>query len=151
MRAAIGFVIGFCVSAGIAVGASDAVRLPISNDTVLPTPEVEPGPVPCGCPCPPAGPIDTDNDGVPDSQDSDDDGDGMTDIFEREVSKTHPGRPDSDGDGARDDEEYILSKLLDNPPDPNIDDTDEDGWTDGYELEHGTDPADALSNPVSQR
>ena len=48
---------------------------------------------------------DTDGDGVPDVEDSDDDNDGLTDIYEKNTSKTNPSRPDSDGDGTPDGEE----------------------------------------------
>lgn len=126
----------------LAASSSWAVRVPVRDDVIQPDPGVNP----CEVPCPA---LDTDGDGTPDVDDSDDDGDGMTDVFEMEVSKTHPKRRDSDGDGAPDDEEYISSQLSDRGTDPNNDDTDGDGWTDGYEIEHFSNPVDPKHTPLS--
>ncbi len=123
------------------------LQVPVLLDPEGPVDPVPSPPEACD-PCKFCGPIDTDGDGTPDTDDSDDDGDGMTDVYEMEVSKTHPQRPDSDGDGLSDTVEYLQALTSLKPLDPNNDDIDGDGWTDGYEDEHGTDHTDPDSNPT---
>jgi hypothetical protein len=90
------------------------------------------------------GKLDSDGDGLADSQDSDDDNDGMTDVLEAQKG-TNPKLKDSDGDQLPDVEEVLDNRV--DPVDPCNDDTDGDGWTDGYEADHGTNPTDPESNP----
>lgn len=88
-------------------------------------------------------PIDSDNDGIPDSIDDDDDNDGYTDVQEISLDtspndeKSYPTnieKQDSDNDGSSD----------------NVDDDDDnDGYTDLQELYEGTNPLDATSFPVN--
>ena len=96
--------------------------------------------------------MDSDGDGVPNAEDSDDDNDGLTDKFEEQL-ETNPLLPDSDGDGLTDAEEVIGPGFdpetgIPVPTDPNNDDVDNDGWTDGAERDHGSDPHNPDSTPV---
>jgi len=96
---------------------------------------------------------DTDGDGVPDIEDSDDDNDGLTDVYEREVSGTNPTLADSDGDGTSDSAELMglgIDPETGQPfgtTDPNNDDSDGDGFTDTFENEHNTDPNEERHTP----
>ena len=60
---------------------------------------------------------------------TDRDGDGLSDRYERKVSKTDPRRKDTDRDGLRDRYELRVSKTR-----PRRKDTDRDGLGDGYEV-----------------
>jgi len=97
---------------------------------------------------------DTDGDGVPDVEDSDDDNDGLTDIYEKNTSKTNPSRPDSDGDGTPDGEELVghgIDPRTGEPKgatDPKNDDSDGDGFTDSFENKHNSDPNERQITPV---
>ncbi len=83
--------------------------------------------------------------------DLDTDGDGLLDWYETgtgvyvspEDTGTSPTNRDSDGDDL-DDGEEVLVRLSD----PNIADTDEDGFLDGYEVATGKSPVDALDKPA---
>ena len=75
--------------------------------------------------------IDTDGDGIPDSQDPDDDNDGVADT-EDEFPKDPNEWQDTDGDGIGDN------------ADP---DDDNDGWSDEEEINQGTNPKDPESYP----
>lgn len=68
----------------------------------------------------------------------DSDGDGLTDAFERIVSKTNPANADTDGDGMPDGWEYVsgLNPFID---DSSVD-TDDDGIPNGGEYRLGTCP-----------
>ena len=70
----------------------------------------------------------------------DSDNDGLTDTQEADLG-TDPDNADSDGDGLEDGAEVALGT------DPTASDTDGDGYTDGEEVDEGTSPtsaADAL-------
>ena len=105
-------------------------------------------------PPPPDLTTDTDGDGVPDIEDSDDDNDGLTDIYEKNTSKTNPSRPDSDGDGTPDGEELAgsgrdpITQLPIGATDPKNDDSDGDGFTDSFENKHNSDPNERQITPV---
>jgi MYXO-CTERM domain-containing protein len=77
--------------------------------------------------------LDTDHDGIPDSEDPDDDNDGRSDDDEREDG-TDPKDRDTDDDGLDDGDEHRRGT---NPKDR---DTDKDGVSDGDEVARGTDP-----------
>lgn len=93
-------------------------------------------------------PIDTDGDGLDDSQESaagtspenpDTDGDGLSDGDEVLIRSTDPLNKDTDNDILSDGDEvnrYGTSPLLA--------DTDGDGFNDGTEISTGTDPTNAL-------
>jgi len=96
---------------------------------------------------------DTDKDGLPDwyeekygfdpenSEDAgeDEDGDGLTNKQEF-ATRTNPADKDSDGDGFTDGEESSVgTPVLDGSYHPQTD-TDNDGMTDVWEKENGTDP-----------
>lgn len=115
--------------------------------------------------------IDTDGDGIPDSQDPDDDNDGWSDEEEQEFG-TDPKNPDdypldTDGDhipdsiDTDDDNDGVADTEDAFPKDPsewkdtdgdgigdNADpDDDNDGYTDEEEINQGTDPKDPESYP----
>ena len=115
--------------------------------------------------------IDTDGDGIPDSQDPDDDNDGWSDEEEQEFG-TDPKNPDDypldtdddhipdsidtddDNDGVADSEDAFPkdpSEWQDTDGDgigDNADpDDDNDGYTDEEEINQGTDPKDPESYP----
>ncbi len=90
---------------------------------------------------------DTDRDGLSDSNeialglnplDRDTDDDGKLDSYGILVDTT-----DSDADGLSDELEAILGTITGDI------DTDNDGFSDGLEFEAGTDPLEALDNPLS--
>ncbi|MFO0747195.1 MAG: Ig-like domain-containing protein [Myxococcota bacterium] len=64
----------------------------------------------------------------------DSDGDGLTDVYEVDVSFTDPNDPDTDNDGLDDGTE------VDGPTDPLDADSDDDGISDGDEAHGTTDP-----------
>ncbi len=66
-------------------------------------------------------------DGEPSVCEEDTDGDGLSDNYERDISRTDPNDPDSDDDGLSDGVEV----LGDNGTDPNDPDSDDDGLCDG--------------------
>jgi len=76
----------------------------------------------------------------------DGDGDGMNDQWERtfflDPEDPEDAKEDPDGDGLTNLEEW---KNGTNPYDP---DSDDDGYSDGYEVRHGTDPTSASSRPL---
>ena len=108
------------------------------------------------------GPVDTDGDGIPDEVEIawgldpfnpsdanlDPDGDCLTNLQEYRDTHTDPNNPDTDGDGMKDGcDEYNhgldpLDPTGVNGPDGDL---DEDGWTNAFELEIGTQPNDAGS------
>ncbi len=71
-------------------------------------------------------PVDTDGDGIPDSEDTDDDNDGVNDKDE-EAAGTDPKNPDSDGDGVNDGDEDTDG---DGKPNKEESDADSDEVTD---------------------
>ena len=75
--------------------------------------------------------VDTDLDGVGNNEDADDDGDGIDDDFDALPLDANENS-DSDNDGVGDNADL---------------DDDNDGFTDVEELEEGTDPLDAKSQP----
>jgi len=91
--------------------------------------------------------VDTDGDGIPDSQDTDDDNDGLSDIQEQALG-TDPLKPDTDGDGRGDADDNC--PLLANSDQKDTDgdgagdlcdpDDDNDGLSDQEETGLGTDP-----------
>jgi len=93
------------------------------------------------------GDIDSDGDGLLDSEESDirtdpynpdTDDDGLTDGDEVNTYKTDPLNPDSDWDGLKDGAEVLTYST-----DPMDSDTDDGGVTDGHEvIEDNTDPLD---------
>ena len=102
---------------------------------------------------------DYDADGIPDNSDSDDDNDGVADIddaFPFDASESVD--TDSDGIGNNTDKDDDNDGVADTddayPLDPTksaidkFEDIDGDGFTDQYELELGSDPADATSIPL---
>ncbi len=72
----------------------------------------------------------------------DTDGDGLSDYSEAIIYKTSTTDPDMDDDGLTDGEEIL--QYATNPKNP---DTDFDGYSDYIEIEEGTDPLRASSNP----
>ncbi len=95
---------------------------------------------------------DTDGDGILDG-DEDPDNDGLTNIGEL-VLGTDPNNPDTDGngilDGAQDDDFDGLSNAQEIAlgTNPLAMDSDGDGWPDGAEVDAGSDPLKATSQPV---
>jgi hypothetical protein len=78
----------------------------------------------------------------------DSDGDGLTDAFERLVSKTNPNNPDTDGDGISDSDEVLSgSNPLVSSTSWKLD-TDSDGLPDTYETTVGWNPTSAESAPA---
>ena len=96
--------------------------------------------------------IDTDGDTLNDSAEVyiylsspikiDTDDDGLSDYSEAIIHKTSPTDPDMDDDGLTDGEEILLYATNAKNPD-----TDFDGYSDYTEIEEGTDPLRANSNP----
>ncbi len=95
------------------------------------------------------GGVDSDGDGLPDSEEAthgtqpdvaDTDGDGIGDGDEVRLYGTNPALPDTDGDGLDDGEEIGLGT------DPLAQDTDGDGLPDGWEVAHGLNPRSALGD-----
>ncbi len=88
--------------------------------------------------------LDTDHDGLPDSEDPDDDNDGVSDEDEREHGTDSKDR-DTDDDGLDDGDEHRRGT------DPNHPDTDRDGVSDGAEVVNGTNPlvADVASTSAT--
>jgi PKD repeat protein len=88
--------------------------------------------------------------------DLDSDNDGLANGEERTLYKTHPGLADSDGDGVDDGAELTYwgdawnqdadHDGLHNLLDP---DSDNDGYLDGLEIQHGFDPQDAAHKPMA--
>ena len=72
----------------------------------------------------------------------DTDGDGLSDAFERIVTKTNPDLADTDGDGMPDGWEYSngLNPLSDPSDDEANADADGDGLSNIAEMDNGTDP-----------
>ena len=72
----------------------------------------------------------------------DTDGDGLSDAFERIVTKTDPNLADTDGDGMPDGWEYSngLNPLSDSADDEANADPDGDGLSNIAEMDNGTDP-----------
>ena len=68
----------------------------------------------------------------PEDDAADTDGDGLSDVYEQEVTGTNPGVADTDGDGLDDGEEHLPldDHLVTDPLDA---DTDDDGLLDGSE------------------
>ena len=97
------------------------------------------------------GDLDSDGDGLLDSQERDlgtdpynpdTDGDGLTDGEEVNLYRTDPLNPDSDWDGLKDGEEIITYKT-----DALDQDTDDGGVADGHEvIEDNTDPLNPLDD-----
>ena len=93
------------------------------------------------------GDLDSDGDGLLDSQEADlgtdpfnpdTDGDGLSDGEEVNLYRTDPLNPDTDWDGLKDGAEVLTHKT-----DPLDRDTDDGGVADGHEvIEDGTDPLD---------
>jgi hypothetical protein len=85
------------------------------------------------------GNVDTDGDGIDDSEDLDDDGDGIPDSYEisHGLNPLFAGdaNQDTDGDGLTNLEEYLLGTDI------NLVDTDGDGVADGTEVAQGRNPA----------
>ncbi len=91
---------------------------------------------------------------IPESLDSD--GDDLTDLEEINIYGTHPYHADSDGDALTDEEELNYwdsdwNEDIDGDGKINLldDDSDDDGYSDGYELVAGSDPGDGFSFPDS--
>jgi len=78
----------------------------------------------------------------------DTDGDGLTDAYERLVSKTNPNIADTSGDGISDSDEILngYNPLTFNPGWKL--DTDGDGLPDTYETTVGWNPTSAEAAPV---
>lgn len=92
---------------------------------------------------------------IPEEQDSD--GDTLSDIDEFNVYTTDPYSADTDGDTIYDDEElsYWGTNWNSDPDSDGIinildDDADNDGFSDGVEIQQGTGPANADSFPTSR-
>ena len=86
--------------------------------------------------------IDTDGDGIPDSEDLDDDNDGLPDIWE--VSNHLDPLDDSDASIDADSDGLNSMQEYQSGSDPGNSDTDNDGLTDGAEVNtYATDPSDA--------
>ena len=91
--------------------------------------------------------VDTDGDGIPDSQDSDDDNDGLSDAEEQALG-TDPLKPDTDDDGTGDASDNCPLRANTGQQDTDGDgrgdacdaDDDNDGLSDGAEAGLGTDP-----------
>ena len=91
--------------------------------------------------------LDTDGDGIPDSQDTDDDNDGLTDVQEQTLG-TDPLNPDTDGDGKGDASDNCPLDVNAGQKDTDGDgigdvcdpDDDNDGLSDAEEARLGTDP-----------
>ena len=77
--------------------------------------------------------VDTDLDGLPDSEDTDDDNDGLSDSDEVNVHGTNQLLADTDGDGLTDGDEVNLYAT-----NPTLRDSDGDGFGDDVELGVGT-------------
>jgi len=112
---------------------------------------------------------DSDGDGLDDSEeifvyetdpnDSDSDNDGLKDGEEVITYLTDPNLKDTDGDGLDDKDEMLYWYYrginpfgdLDGDGIPNVldPDSDGDGWSDGYEIVNGTDPAHNDNEPYS--
>ncbi|MDG6226070.1 MAG: hypothetical protein QCI82_11240 [Candidatus Thermoplasmatota archaeon] len=75
--------------------------------------------------------LDTDGDGIINALDTDSDNDGLSDFIER-TRGTDPINPDTDNDLMKDGED----------PNPLLNDTDDDGWLDGFEYYY------ARTNPL---
>jgi hypothetical protein len=123
-----------------------ATSTPTGAPTATPTrtlsPTPTPTPTPTATPTATPVPVDSDDDGLPDSReaelgtdpnDADTDGDGLTDGRERDLGTSALAR-DTDDDGIDDDMELAYGT------DPLSADTDDDGLDDGRELRVGTDP-----------
>lgn len=87
---------------------------------------------------------DVDSDGIGDVCDNDSDNDGLPDSFEQQyfdcVTCANPN-DDPDKDGLTNLDEYKYNTN------PTKNDTDGDGYSDGKEIEKGTDPLDKSSHP----
>lgn len=90
------------------------------------------------------------------TQDSDFDQDGLNTTDEREIYGTQPSQKDTDNDGLEDGAEldyWSLNWDADIDQDGLINlldsDSDGDGYFDGFELDLGFDPGDALSFPTA--
>ena len=77
--------------------------------------------------------VDTDGDGIPNTEDPDDDNDGISDTDEI-AQNLSPVSTDTDGDGLSDPQEIKLGTG------PRNRDSDRDGIMDGKEVELGLDP-----------
>ena len=91
-------------------------------------------------------------DAVPSGHDSD--GDGLTDLEESMIYGTSPYRADSDSDGISDGDELVYwGTEWNGDPDGDAflnlldEDSDGDGYNDGFEVENNTDPSNAASRP----
>ena len=109
---------------------------------------------------------DNDCDGKIDAADPDcldADGDGLTYLYDINISGTNPNNSDSDGDGLVDGDDGVVvagtgdvdangDGFIDGEQttgtDPNNADSDGDLLNDGLEVEHGTDPHDPASWPI---
>jgi hypothetical protein len=117
-------------------------------------------------------PIDTDEDGIPDTKDFDDDNDWIPDEWEQYygfnitnssdayldpdndkltnldeyLNKTDPLNPDTDNDGLLDGDEVLFYHTNATNPD-----TDGDGFEDGYEVAVDTDPLDENDYPRAKK
>ncbi len=102
------------------------------------------------------GAVDTDADGIWDSEDTDSDGDGFTDAEEAEDDdlSTPPGDCDLDGipsfrDLDSDSDGLSDPAERDHMTDPCDPDSDDDGTSDLGEVAYGSDPLDPSDNPTS--
>jgi len=87
--------------------------------------------------------LDTDKDGLGNTEDPDDDNDLLSDAAEKELG-TNPLEADSDQDGVPDGKEVSLATN------PLNQDTDNDGKNDGQELREGTNPLVAQQKTTQQ-